>query len=127
LEEVLLQELKARLTDVQHLRRLSSLLNKKIEFSVYRQKIMNAAYVSDRMRQIEDISKKPFEEVKKTAPELFTDETLLEFEGAKNSPAGQNKKLEKFVEHAKAALGEASKKESDESNLLPVIASTSTH
>ena len=106
---------------------LSCLLNKKIELSVYRQKIMDAASVSDRMKQVEDISKKPFEEVKNSAPELFSDETLLEFEGAKNSPAGPNKKLEKFVEHAKAALGEASKKESDESNLLPVIASTSTH
>ena len=97
---------------------LSSLLNKKIEFSVYRQKIMNAASVSDRMKQIEDISKKPFEEVKKTAPELFTDETLLEFAGAKNSPAGPNKKLEKLVEHVKAALGEASQKESEESHFI---------
>ena len=48
---------------------------------------MDAASVSDRMKQIEDISKKPFEEVKNSAPELFTDETILEFDGAKNSSA----------------------------------------
>ena len=70
------------------------------------------------MKQSEDISKKPFEKVKKTTPEMFTDETLLEFEGAKNSPAGPNKKLEKLVEHVKAALGEASQKESAESTCI---------
>ena len=97
---------------------LSSLLDKKIEFSAYRQKIMNAASVSDRMRQVEDIYKKPFDEGQKIAPEMFTDETLLEFEGAKNSPAGPNKKHEKLVDHVKAALGEANQKESAESRFI---------
>lgn len=97
---------------------LSSLLNKKIELSVYRQKIMDAASVSDRKKQIEDISKKPFEEVKNSAPELFTDETLLEFEGAKNSPAGPNRKHEQLVDHVKAALGEARQKESEGSRFI---------
>ena len=97
---------------------LSCLLNKKIELSVYRQKIMDAASVSDRMKQVEDISKKPFEEVKNSAPELFSDETLLKFEGAKNSPAGPNKKHEQLVDHVKAALGEARRKESEESRFI---------
>jgi hypothetical protein len=70
------------------------------------------------MKQIEDISKKPFEKVKKTALEMFTDETLLEFEGAKNSSAGPNQQHEKLVNHVKAALGKASQKESAESTCI---------
>ena len=85
---------------------------------MYRQKILDAASVSDRMKQVEDISKKPFEEVKNSAPEPFTVETLLEVEGAKNSPAGPNMKHEQLVDRVKAALGEARQKESEESRFI---------
>ena len=88
---------------------LESIMNKKIEIGDYRNKMISAASISDRKKQVEEISKKPFADVMKAAPEMFTDERLMEFDGAKIGPKGQNDKHVKLANHVKSALGKGRK------------------
>ena len=83
---------------------LSGILDRKFEFSEYIQKLKDANAVTDMKKQVEEISKKTFEEVKKADPDMFEDQVLLQFGGAKNNAAGQNMKRAKLVKHVNAAL-----------------------
>ena len=91
---------------------ISELLSRKIEFGEYCKKLKDASSVNDMKKEVEKYSKKPFEEVKNAAPELFTDKVLLQFEGAKSNASGNNLKHTRLVKHVNAALKEKDIEES---------------
>jgi len=83
---------------------LAKILNKKIDLGEYTKKLQEASKLSDTKKEIEKISKNQFEEIKKVAPEMFEDQVLAEFGGAKNNAAGANNKHTKLVKHVQKAL-----------------------
>ena len=58
-----------------------------------------ASNICEVKKEVEKISKKPFAELKEKAPDMFVDEVLLAFAGAKSNASGQNRKHELLVSH----------------------------
>ena len=99
--EVPLSLFKLHLTVSQNVREslLFKLLTKKIEFAVYMEMLKAASNICEVKKEVEKISKKPFAELKEKAPDMFVDEVLLAFAGAKSNASGQNRKHELLVSH----------------------------
>ena len=99
--EVPLSLFKLHLTVSQNVREklLFNLLTKKIEFAVYMEMLKDASNISDVKKEVEKISKKPFAELVEKDPDMFVDEVLLAFAGAKSNASGLNRKHELLVSH----------------------------
>ena len=81
---------------------LSKLFARKMDLGEYSRKLKEAINVHETKKAIENIASKSFDEVRNRAPELFEDQVLLDFGGAKLN----TKKYTKLVKHVKAALNE---------------------
>ena len=63
----------------------------------------DASNLTEVKKEDEKISKKPFAELQEKAPDMFVDEVLLAFTGARNNASGQNRKHELLVSHINAS------------------------
>lgn len=66
--------------------------------------IKDAGEVEVTKKVIENISKKTFEEVKQSAPDMFEDQVLLDFGGVKSNATGTNRQRDKLINHINKAL-----------------------
>ena len=96
---------------------LDDLLNHEIGFAEYCSALKTGSELNDVRKTVENVAQSSFLDIRESCPDMFTDQNMKDFVGAKVTTAGPNNVYKRLVKHVETALGKP--KEPEEPKDVP--------
>ena len=116
-----LLKLHQRVTQQQRSSLIDMLIDGSLSFPGYCEQMEKEAGISEVQGHIEILSKEKFGDISQRFPEEFTDDILVEFDGAKVSSGGENLAYKKLVRHVNVAMSSSQPSEACHEELVKFV------